>query len=386
MKHTKHFRDVYKGKTVLITGHSGFKGSWLSIWLENLGAKVIGYSLEEAPTTPSNFELSHLSDKIIDVRGDVRNYTLLEDTIKKYKPEFVFHLAGQPIVLRAYEEPKLTFETNALGTLNVLEAIKNTDCVKVGVFITTDKVYKNKEWVWGYREEDVLGDEDPYSASKACAELAIQSYRASFFAGERFHKRNVAIASTRAGNVVGGGDFADFRLVPDCAKALMQGEPIGVRNPYSTRPWQNVLEPLSGYLWLGANLYLEPNAGYTRAFNFGPIESHGVPVKDIVHTMIEYWGSGEYQDLSDPNAKKVESNLLMLDWASARKSLGWQPIYTYKESLKEIVDWYKEYHNQKTRDEENVDMYDMCVKQIKNYTDKAEEKGLEWAVAEPIEE
>ena len=384
MKHTKHFRDVYNGKTVLVTGHTGFKGSWLVTWLELLGAKVIGFSLEEAPTTPSNFGLSHLKDKMIDIRGDVRNYTSVEETIKKYKPEIVFHLAGQPIVLRAYEEPKLTFETNALGTLNVLEAIKNTDSVQAAVFITTDKVYKNKEWVWGYREEDTLGDEDPYSASKACAELVIHSYRASFFSGERFHKKNVAIASTRAGNVVGGGDFADFRLVPDCAKALMNSEPIGLRNPNSTRPWQNVLEPLSGYLWLGANLFLEPNSGFARAFNFGPMESHGVPVKDIVNTMIEYWGSGEMQDLSDPTAKKVESNLLMLDWSSARKSLGWQPIYTYKESLKEIVDWFKEYKKQRDdlKDNTDIDMYETCVKQIKNYTDKAEEKKLEWATEE----
>jgi len=382
MKHISHFKNVYKDKTVLITGHTGFKGSWLAIWLEMLGAKVIGYSLEEAPTTPSNFELSHLKDKIIDVRGDVRNYTLLEDTIRKYKPDIVFHLAGQPIVLRAYEEPKLTFETNTIGTMNVLEAIKNTDSVQTGLFITTDKVYKNKEWVWGYREDDQLGDEDPYSASKAAAELVIQSYRASFFSGERFHKRNVAIASTRAGNVVGGGDFADFRLVPDCAKALMNGDPIGVRNPYSTRPWQNVLEPLSGYLWLGAKLLLKPEKTYTSAWNFGPLETHGVPVSDIVNTMIEFWKEGTYKDLSDKNTKKVESNLLMLDWSKAFRFLGWTPVYTYKESLKEIVDWYKEYKHQKDKDDTNVDMYETCVKQINHYTEKAKEKELDWTATE----
>ena len=375
-----HFNNVYKGKTVLVTGHTGFKGSWLSIWLEKLGAEVIGYSLEEHPTIPSNFVLSNLKDKMVDIRGDVRNYSLLEETMNKYKPEIVFHLAGQPIILRSYEEPKLTFETNTIGTLNVLEAVKNTDSVSAVVCITTDKVYKNKEWVWGYREDDQLGDEDPYAASKACAELVIQSYRASFFSGERFHKRHVAIASARAGNVVGGGDFADYRLVPDSAKALINGEPIGVRNPYSTRPWQNVLEPLSGYLWLGAKLYEEPNSGFNKAWNFGPIEQHGVPVEDIVKTMIEYWGSGEYQDLSDSSTPKLESNLLMLDWSRAKRALGWMPVYTYKESLKEIVEWYKEYKRQKDKDEDNIDMYDTCDKQIDTYTKQAEKKELAWSL------
>ncbi|MEZ4515518.1 MAG: CDP-glucose 4,6-dehydratase [Chloroflexota bacterium] len=270
------FANAYDGLTVLVTGHTGFKGSWLVTWLLNLGATVVGYSLPDPPTEPSNFIVSNLSEKVIDVRGDIRDFETLQATVAQYRPTLIFHMAAQPIVLRSVELPKLTIDTNAGGTVNILEAIRTTDSVRALVSITTDKVYENQEWIWGYRESDQLGGHDPYSASKAMAELAIAAYRSTYFPPEDYAEHGVAIASVRAGNVIGGGDFADFRLVPDCMKALMDGRPIGVRNPLSVRPWQHVLEPLSGYLWLGIKL-LQDGPAFAEAWNFGPLEQKGCP-------------------------------------------------------------------------------------------------------------
>ena len=265
------FGKSYDGLTVLVTGHTGFKGSWLTAWLLELGANVVGYSLEEPPTQPSNFEVMGLSRLINDVRGDIRDFPALQNAIVEYRPDVIFHLAAQPIVLHSMTKPKLTMDTNAGGTVNVLEAMRTTTSARALVSITTDKVYENKEWLWGYRETDRLGGHDPYSASKGMAELAIASYRDSFFPPNKYEEHGVAVASVRAGNVIGGGDFADFRLVPDCMRALMAGEPIGIRNPLSVRPWQHVLEPLSGYLWLGAKL-LQGGPDLAGAWNFGPQE------------------------------------------------------------------------------------------------------------------
>jgi CDP-glucose 4,6-dehydratase len=372
------FNNLYNEKTVLVTGHTGFKGSWISIWLEKLGAKVIGFSLEEYPTNPSNFELCHLSDRLVDIRGDIREYEKVSQVIKKYQPEIVFHLAAQPILLHSYETPKWTFETNTMGTLNILEAVHQSDSVSALVCITTDKVYKNQEWARGYAEDDRLGGDDPYSASKAAAELLIHSYRASFFAGGKYHNKRVAAASARAGNVIGGGDFAEYRLVPDCCKALMNGERIDVRNPHSTRPWQHVLESLSGYLLLGEKLYSEPDGRYAKSWNFGPLEKHGIPVETVVKSIIEIWGSGEYQDLRTENTKKLESNLLMLDLSLAEQTLNWRPTYNFRDSISEIVTWFKEYQSQCKNDDKHINMYDVCSSQIETYIRAAQIQGQEW--------
>lgn len=372
------FANIYEGKTVLVTGHTGFKGSWLSIWLKELGANVIGFSLPELPTSTTNFELTHLGTHITDIRGDIRDLGSVVSTIEKYKPEIIFHLAGQPIVFKAYDDPKSTFDINAGGTVNILEAVKRTDCVKAVVCITTDKVYKNNEWVWGYRETDQLGDKDPYSASKAMAELAIEAYRSSFFKVERTGGRMVAVASTRAGNVIGGGDFASFRLVPDSMKALMTGESIKIRNPYNVRPWQHVLEPLSGYLWLGKKLLESSNGGdYAKAWNFGP-ESESVTAGEIADILVSMWGQGSWINTGKDEAKH-ESGLLMLDCSAAAHNLKWRSIYNCKETLLEIVSWYKEYVRQAVSQSNAINMYAKCVDQIGTYAEKANRLGIAWS-------
>jgi CDP-glucose 4,6-dehydratase len=240
------FDNIYEGRTVLVTGHSGFKGSWLVTWLLELGAKVVGFSLPDPPTVPSNYVVSDLASKITDIRGDIRHLEQLIDVINAHQPEFLFHLAAQPIVLESVAEPKATMDTNAGGTVNVLEAVRQTASVKALICVTTDKVYDNQDWLWGYRETDRLGGHDPYSASKSMAELATSSYRDTFFPASAYDKHGVAVASARAGNVIGGGDFGKFRLIPDCLASLMAGEQIEIRNPTSIRPWQLVLESLSG--------------------------------------------------------------------------------------------------------------------------------------------
>ena len=367
---------TYNGKKVLVTGHTGFKGSWLAIWLTKLGADVVGFSLENLPTDPCNFELTNLKNKITDVRGDIRKLEQLQNVIDEHKPEIVFHLAAQPILIRSYENPKETFDTNSGGTVNVLEAIKNSDSVKALVSITTDKVYKNNEWEWGYRETDKLGDSDPYAASKAMAELAIQSYRESFMGNEKSKCRQVAISSTRAGNVIGGGDFADYRLIPDCVKAMMEGKPIELRNPAGVRPWMLVLEPLSGYLMLGAMLLGNDSKKYTQGWNFGPLDRGGLTAGEVADTMVKLWGKGEWIDTGKDEAKK-ESNLLMLDWSKAQRHLGWEPLYNGTEALEVLVDWYKDYAKQEEAGDK-IDMYDTCVRQIEKYTEVGEKKGLKW--------
>ena len=371
---TNSFAGVYEGKTVLVTGHTGFKGSWLTTWLLALGANVVGFSLPDAPTTPSNFVVSDLSRRINDMRGDIRDYDAVKETLLTHRPEIVFHLAAQPIVLHSISHPKLTIDTNAGGTVNVLEAIRETDCVRALVSITTDKVYENKEWLWGYRETDRLGGHDPYSASKAMAELAIAAYQHSFFPKERYDDHRVAVASVRAGNVIGGGDFADFRLVPDCMRALMAGEGIGIRNPLSIRPWQLVLEPLSGYLWLGVKLLAEgPEFG--EPWNYGPMEQWGIPAQKLAEKLIELWGSGEWIH-TDPGYAKVETGQLRLSWEKAAARLSWQPVYSWEEALAEIVDWFKAYQRSLS---EKVDMYAVALRHIGAYTERARELDLLWS-------
>ena len=333
------FNNAYAGQTVLVTGHTGFKGSWLTTWLLELGANVVGFSLPDPPTVPSNFVAAGLSEHIVDVRGDIRDLAAVRQTIATHRPGLIFHLAAQPIVLHSVKKPKLTIDTNAGGTVNVLESIRTTDSVRALVSITTDKVYENQEWLWGYRETDRLGGSDPYSASKAMAEMAIAAYRDSFFPNDRYGAHGVAVASVRAGNVIGGGDFADFRLVPDCMRALMAGQPLEIRNPRSIRPWQHVLEPLSGYLWLGARL-LQEGPAYAEAWNFGPLEQKGIPAQMVAEKLIELWGHGRWVH-TDPGFAKVETGQLRLSWEKAASRLDWRPVYSWAEALAEIVAWFK---------------------------------------------
>jgi CDP-glucose 4,6-dehydratase len=271
-------------------------------------------------------------------------------------------------------------DTNVGGTVNVLEAVRMADCVKAVVCITSDKCYENQGWFWGYRENDQLGGCDPYSASKGMAELAISAYRRSFFPTEKYSEHGVAIASTRAGNVIGGGDFAEYRLVPDCMRALMEGKPILVRNPDSVRPWQDVLEPLSGYLWLAVKL-LESGATFSEAWNYGPMEPAGITTREVAEKAIELWGSGSWV-AADSGESEIEVGVLRLNWDKAASRLGWRPAYTWEESLAETIRWSKLYVSQRDGGEE-VDLYDSCVAHIEKYTERSRALGVEWAVLSP---
>jgi CDP-glucose 4,6-dehydratase len=356
MNRTGMFGDFYNGKRVLITGHTGFKGSWLSIWLRELGAAVTG--IAKAPySEKDNYVLSGLKDKITDIRGDIRDRQFLKDVFATYQPEIVFHLAAQPLVRLSYDIPVETYETNVMGTINVMEAIRATDSVKVGVMITTDKCYENKEQIWGYRENEPMGGYDPYSSSKGAAEIAIASWRRSFFNPEEYQKHGKSIASVRAGNVVGGGDWALDRIMPDCIRALEKDGKIGIRSPKSVRPWQHVLEPLSGYLLLAMKMWNEPTA-YCEGWNFGPRTESIATVWDIATKIVENYGSGELQDLSDPDALH-EAELLMLDISKAKFRLGWEPRLNIDQTVALTVDWYKRYKNE--------DVYQLCVEQIGRY-------------------
>jgi CDP-glucose 4,6-dehydratase len=352
--------DIYRNKKVLITGHTGFKGSWLAIWLNELGAEVVGYALDP-PSEPNNFQAANLRGKIAHIHGDIRDLDGLMETFKKYQPEFVFHLAAQPIVRLSYEEPKLTFDTNIGGTVNVFEAIRKTSSVKVLVNITSDKCYENREWVWGYRENDPLGGHDPYSASKGCAELVFGAYLKSFFSQSAVQNRPIGAASARAGNVIGGGDWGKDRLVPDCIRALSSGQTIGIRSPHAVRPWQHVLEPLSGYLQLGAMLSQDPQK-YSGTWNFGPDESGHLTAAVMADRLIKYWGTGAWDDLSDPKALH-EAKLLKLNCDKAHAELHWHSVLRIDECLQMTAQWYKKFY---ARSQEE-DMYPFCVEQIRKY-------------------
>lgn len=353
------FNDFYKGKTILITGHTGFKGSWLSIWLNELGAKVIGYGLDPY-TENDNFVVSGLKNKIIDIRGDIRDLERLQGYFNLYKPEIVFHLAAQPLVRLSYEIPKETYEINVMGTLNVLECIRRTESVKVGVMITTDKCYENKEQIWPYRENDAMGGYDPYSSSKGCAELLIASYRNSFMNPNKYDKHGKAIASVRAGNVIGGGDWAKDRIIPDCIRALMHDKDIEVRNPNAVRPWQHVLEPLNGYMTLAKKMY-EDGLKYCSGWNFGPDSHSVVPVSKIADLIVEVWGRGQWKDISNGTAPH-EAKLLSLDCTKAKTYLGWSSKLDIYKSIELTIDWYK------ANNANTSSMYEVCVNQIEDYT------------------
>jgi len=331
------FSGVYKNKTVLITGHTGFKGSWLAIWLKELGANVIGYALEPY-TQMDNFVLSKVEKKITHIIGDIRDFKKLKNVFGEYQPEFVFHLAAQPIVRESYLNPKDTYDINVSGTVNVLECCRITDSVKVIINITSDKCYENREWIWGYRENDSMGGYDPYSSSKGCSELVTAAYRKSFFNPEKYNKHGKSLSSVRAGNVIGGGDWQKDRLIPDCIRALEKNKPIEIRNPNATRPWQHVLEPLSGYLLLASKMFNEP-IKYCGAWNFGPNYESVISVGEVVSTIVKKWGEGKWIDKSNKN-ELHEANLLSLDVSKAKKMLGWKPKWDIQKCIEKTLEWY----------------------------------------------
>lgn len=354
------FDNIYKNKKVFITGHTGFKGSWLTLWLTQLGARVCGYSLEEN-TVPSMFNELNIGEKIEkSVIGDILDYEKLYNSIQEFQPDIVFHLAAQPLVRLSYSEPILTYKTNVIGSLNVLECARNCKSVKAFVNVTTDKCYENKEINRGYKEDEPMGGHDMYSSSKGCVEIMSSSFRRSFLQEENTY----AMATARAGNVIGGGDWALDRLIPDCVRSINNGIEIEIRNPVAVRPWQHVLEPLSGYLLLGQKL-LEEGKTYAEGFNFGPSEESVLKVAEVAQKVCEYYGKGEVVVHKRDNLH--EANLLMLNIEKANKVLGWTPTYTANQAIKETVEWYKHFYNQDTN------MFEFTIEQIKKY-----EENIKW--------
>lgn len=349
--------NFWRGKRVLVTGHTGFKGAWLTLWLQKLGAEVAGYALEP-PTNPNLFELARVGEGMRSIYGDVRDLDHLKVVIKETKPDIVFHLAAQALVKEAYQSPAETFAVNVLGTVNLLEAVRHSDTVRAVVAITSDKCYRNKEWVWGYRETDELGGHDPYSGSKGGAELAIASYRSSFFSGSG-NGPDTVVASTRAGNVIGGGDWARDRLIPDIVMAFQSGQPVLIRNPRSTRPWQHVLMPLDGYLMLAEKLW-EHGRTFAESWNFGPDDNEVKPVSWIVERMKELWGHRASWTLDGQNHPH-EDTYLKLDCSKAKTRLGWTPKLNLTDTLEWIVEWYQHFYVN------NGDMRQMSELQISRY-------------------
>lgn len=352
------YNGFYKGKRVLVTGHTGFKGSWLSIWLHELGAEVVGVSLDPY-SDRDNYVLSGIGQMIkADIRSDIIDGQRLKEIFAEYQPEIVFHLAAQPLVRLSYEIPVDTYEVNVMGTINVMEAIRTTESVKVGVMITTDKCYENNEQEDGYVETDPFGGYDPYSSSKGACEIAIASWRRSFFNPADYGKKHhVSLASVRAGNVIGGGDWALDRIIPDCIRALEAKRPIDIRSPKAVRPWEHVLEPLSGYMLLAQKMWEDPT-GYCEGWNFGPEVDSVSTVWDVATVLTKEFGYGELKDSSDPNAVH-EAKLLMLNINKAKTRLGWKPRLNMNQCISLVADWYKRY--------QKGNVYQLCVEEINRF-------------------
>lgn len=350
--------NFWKDKKVFLTGHTGFKGSWLSLWLQQAGAKVTGYALPP-PTDPSLFDIARVSEGMDSVIGDIRDRAELASSMRLAAPEIVIHMAAQPLVRRSYVDPVETYSTNVLGTVHLLEAVRQTDSVRAVVNVTTDKCYENREWAWGYRENEAMGGFDPYSSSKGCAELVTAAYRRSFFESKGSPHSHVALASARAGNVIGGGDWAEDRLVPDILRAMQCGIPVSIRNPHSIRPWQHVLEPLSGYLALAERLYTVGSA-YADAFNFGPSDADARSVEWIVQRLTKQWaGSASWR--LDGGDHPHEAHYLKLDCSKASSVLNWHPRWSLETALDAIVTWHKAYL-------QGDDMRKMCLQQISDFS------------------
>jgi len=357
----------YRNKRVLVTGHTGFKGSWLCAWLHHLGADVAGYSVD-VPTRPSHFEILELRDNLQHHEGDIRDRNQLKAVITRFEPDILFHLAAQPLVRKSLREPVETFETNVLGTVNVLEEIRECRSVRAAVFVTSDKCYRNYEWPWGYRETDMLGGKDPYSASKACAELIITSYHESFF------RNRIAIASTRAGNVIGGGDWADDRIIPDAVRAWSERQPVTVRSPKATRPWQHVLEPLGGYLWLGHGLLEGKQQVAGEAFNFGPDAGVTASVEELLAAMADYWPEAACAVDIRSDGGQNESTLLKLCCDKALHTMGWKPVLRFEETVKMTATWYRTHYTQGPEQAAKTTM-----DQVRTYERLAAEREVPWA-------
>ena len=351
------FNNIYSGKRVFLTGITGFKGSWLALWLRHLGAEVLGYAFE-ADTSPSIFEELRIYGSCRIEYGNILNTKHLEEAMREFQPDIIFHLAAQPLVRRSYSEPKLTYETNVIGTLNVLEAARKTPSVKAFVNITTDKCYENKEVERGYRENDPMGGYDMYSSSKGCVEIMSSSYRRSFLQEEGAY----SMATARAGNVIGGGDWAKDRLIPDCIRAINNNEKIELRNPASIRPWQFVLEPLSGYLLLGQKL-LENGKHFAEGFNFGPYEESTMKVVEVAQKVTELYGKGEVI-IKDSDKNLHEAKTLVLNIDKAAQVLAWEPTYSINTAIEKTVEWYKHFYANDT------DMFEFTNKQIEEYESK----------------
>ncbi len=361
--------DSFKGKKVLVTGHTGFKGSWISLWLKMLGANVYGLSLDIL-SSPSHFTAANLSEQMKDYRLDIRDAKSLAALVQKIQPDFVFHLAAQSLVRPSYVNPLETMATNALGSANLLNALRQLDKPVVTVMITSDKAYDNVEWVWGYRETDRLGGKDPYSASKGMAELAIRSFIDSYFSS---CDSNVRVGIVRAGNVIGGGDWAIDRIVPDCMQSWARNESVDIRSPMSTRPWQHVLEPLSGYLVLAENLY-NSNRNHGQAYNFGPHADQNYPVKELINEMARHWDNVRWNDISQDQEHLHEAGLLKLNCDKASADLNWVPVMQFEQTVQMTVEWYKYYYQN-----QNQSMLSFSMQQIKDYTKLATNKQLQWA-------
>ena len=347
----------WRGKKVFMTGHTGFKGSWLSLWLQQMGAQVTGFALLP-PTNPSLFEVANVAQSMTSIIGDIRDAESLARAMRDASPDIVIHMAAQPLVRYSYANPVETYSTNVMGTVHLLEAVRQTPSVRAVVNVTSDKCYDNKEWVWGYRENEAMGGFDPYSNSKGCAELVASAYRNSFFNPEKYHEHKVALASVRAGNVIGGGDWAADRLIPDILRAISNNKPVVIRSPHAIRPWQHVLEPLSGYLLLAENLY-EQGIAYAEGWNFGPNDEDAKPVQWIVERLTEQWGDGASW-LLDGGEHPHEAHYLKLDCSKARMRLDWQPRWHLEHTLEMIVAWQRAWLSKQ-------DMRSFTLKQIEQY-------------------
>ena len=364
------FNQTYKDKRVFITGHTGFIGSWMALWLSQLKAKVLGYSVD-IPTTPSLFEILCLQDKISHICGDIGDYSKLKRTLNEFQPEIIFHLAAQPLVRYSYVNPRKTYETNVMGTVNLLEAVRQTPSVKAVVNITSDKCYENKEWVFGYRECDPIGGYDPYSSSKGCSELVTAAYRKSYFNLKDYGQtHNIALASARIGNVIAGGDWADDRLIADIFKAISQDKPVVIRNPHSLRPWQHVLDPISGCLWLAVLLY-EGRVEHASAYNFGPTDLSMLTVEEVTKLIFEKYGRGRYIPRRANDFH--EAKFLKLDASKANSLLKWKSVYSVYEAIGKTTDWYRWYYENAIEG-----IYDFTLGQLNDYIYQAEKLTLPW--------
>jgi len=353
-------KTFWKNKKVLITGHTGFKGSWLSLWLQNMGANVIGYSLPPS-TKPNMFEVANVSSGMESIIGDVRDIEQVTAIVLKYQPEIIIHMAAQSLVRYSYSNPVETYATNVMGTVNILDAARHVKCAKIVIVVTSDKCYENKEWLWGYRENDPLGGHDPYSSSKGCAELVTSAYRSSFFPEKDYKTHGVAVSSVRAGNVIGGGDWSEDRLIPDIMKAFMDKRIVKIRNPNSIRPWQYVLEPLRGYLVLAEHLLVH-GTGFAEAWNFGPKGEDVRPVSWIIESLSEQWGEDAHWEL-DSTQQPHEARHLKLDCSKAQSLLGWKPRLDLSTTLQWIVAWYRGYQQKRN-------MRDLAEAEIVRYENR----------------